>query len=77
MILKQKMRVVFCCGTGAGFDAGQGAARPFSPAQSVFSAEGVDQYENVTVVETYSGSNDTITVTFNNAGCQQPEQTAR
>ena len=35
-----------------------------------FSGRGFDEYEHVMVVETYSGSNDTITVTFKNAGCQ-------
>jgi len=42
-----------------------------------FSGRGFDEYEHVTVVETYSGSNDTITVTFKDAGCQQTEQIAR
>jgi hypothetical protein len=42
-----------------------------------FSGWGLDEYEHLTVVETYSGSNDTITVTFKNAGCQQTEQIAR
>jgi hypothetical protein len=42
-----------------------------------FSGVGFDEYEHVTFVETYSGSNDTITATFKNAGCQQTEQIAR
>jgi hypothetical protein len=42
-----------------------------------FSGVGSDEYEHVTVVQTYSGSNDTITVTFKNAGCQETEQIAR
>ncbi len=32
-----------------------------------YSARGLDEYEKVTVVETYSGSNDTIAVMFKNA----------
>lgn len=35
-----------------------------------FSGIGFDEYEHVTVVETYRGSNDTIAVTFKNPGCQ-------
>ncbi len=42
-----------------------------------FSAWGLDEYEKVTVVETYSGSHDTITVMFKNAGCQEPGQIPR
>jgi hypothetical protein len=42
-----------------------------------FSGRRYDQYEHVTVLETYSGSNDTITVTFKNTGCQQTGQIAR
>jgi hypothetical protein len=42
-----------------------------------FSSRGFDEYERVTFVETYSGSNDTITVMFKNANCQQTEQIAR
>ena len=42
-----------------------------------FSARGFDEYEQVTVLETYSGANDTITVTFKNIGCQQAEQIAK
>lgn len=42
-----------------------------------FSGVGFDEYEHVTVVQTYSGTNDTITVTFKNAGCQQAEHIAR
>lgn len=42
-----------------------------------FSGIGFDEYEHVTVVETHSGSNDTITVRFTDTGCQQAEQAAR
>ncbi len=42
-----------------------------------FSGVGFAEYEHVAIVETYSGSNDTITVRFKNAGCQQTEQIAR
>ena len=42
-----------------------------------FSGRGFDEYEHVTIAETYSGSNDTISVRFKNAGCQQTEQIAR
>jgi hypothetical protein len=41
-----------------------------------FSAIGFDEYEQVTV-ETYSGANPTITVTFKNIDCQQAEQIAK
>jgi hypothetical protein len=41
-----------------------------------FSSFGFAEYEHVAIVETYSG-NDTITVRFKNAGCQQTEQIAR
>ena len=37
---------------------------------------GFDEYEYVTFVQTYTGSNDTITVTFKNAGCQQRPSTS-
>jgi len=40
-------------------------------------AVGFDEYEYVTFVQTYSGSNDTITVTFKNAGCRETEHTIR
>ena len=36
-----------------------------------FSAIGGYEYDYVRIVETYSGSNDTITVWFKNAACQQ------
>ena len=36
-----------------------------------FSAMGGYEYDYVRIVETYSGSNDTITVWFKNAACQQ------
>ncbi|HWB85398.1 MAG TPA: hypothetical protein VG675_14745 [Bryobacteraceae bacterium] len=42
-----------------------------------FSSVSFDEYEHVTFVETHSGSNDTITVTFKNTGCQQTEHVAR
>jgi hypothetical protein len=42
-----------------------------------FSARSFDEYERVTVLETYSGANDTITVTFKNIGCQQAQQIAK
>ncbi len=73
--LKQKMRA-FLAELVPDSMRGKELSR-FMAQSGAFSGRGVDQYENVTVVETYSGSNDTITVTFNNAGCQQPEQTAR
>jgi hypothetical protein len=37
-----------------------------------FSTVGFTEYEHVTIVETYSGSKDTITVRFKNPACQQP-----
>ena len=43
----------------------------FMSQTGAFSGVGFDEYEHVTVVKTYSGYNDTITVTFRNAGCQQ------
>ena len=49
----------------------------FMSQTGAFSAVGLDEYEHVTVVETHRGSNDTITVTFKNAGCQQTEQIVR
>ena len=36
-----------------------------------FSARGGYEYDHVRIVETYSGSNDTITTWFKNAACQQ------
>lgn len=42
-----------------------------------FSAVGRAEYEHVEIIQTYRGSNDTITVRFKNAGCQQTEQIAR
>jgi hypothetical protein len=53
------------------------ALRRMLSQSGAFSGVGSDEYEHVTVVETYSGSNDTITVTFKDASCQQTEQTAR
>lgn len=44
--------------------------RRFLSQTGAFSGVGFDEYEHVTVVETYRGSNDTITVTFKDAGCQ-------
>jgi hypothetical protein len=49
----------------------------FMSQSGAFSGVGFDEFEHVTVVQTYSGSNDTITVTFKNAGCQQTEQIER
>jgi hypothetical protein len=50
--------------------------RPSMSATGAFSAVGFAEYEHVTSIETYRGSNDTITVRFNDAGCQA-EQIAR
>ena len=55
---------------------GKSLRRMFSQS-GAFSSVSPDEYEHVAIVETYSGSNDTITVRFKNAGCQQTEQTAR
>ncbi|HLH00486.1 MAG TPA: hypothetical protein VKX49_29545 [Bryobacteraceae bacterium] len=41
-----------------------------------FSAVAFEDYEYVTFAQTYRGSNDTITVTFKNAGCQQTPNTS-
>jgi hypothetical protein len=49
----------------------------FMSQTGAFSGVGFDEYEHVTFVETYSGSKDTITVTFKSAGCQRSEQIAR
>jgi hypothetical protein len=49
----------------------------FMSQTGAFSAISSDEFEHVTVVQTHSGSNDTITVTFKNAGCQQTEQIVR
>jgi hypothetical protein len=49
----------------------------FMSQTGAFSAVGFDEYDHVTFVETHSGSNDTITVTFKSAGCQQTEQVGR
>jgi hypothetical protein len=51
--------------------------RRFMSTTGAFSSMGIAEYEHVTIVETYSGSNDTITVRFKNTGCQQTEQIAR
>jgi hypothetical protein len=37
-----------------------------------FSSIGFAEYEHVTIVETYFGSNDTISVRFKNSACQDP-----
>ncbi|HLK67345.1 MAG TPA: hypothetical protein VKU19_28110 [Bryobacteraceae bacterium] len=49
----------------------------FMSQTGAFSGVGSTEYQRVTFVETYSGSNDTITVTFKNADCQQTEHIAR
>ena len=49
----------------------------FMSTTGAFSSVGFAEYEHVTIVETYSGSNDTITVRFKNTGCQQTEPIAR
>jgi len=51
--------------------------RRFMAQTGAFSGVGFDEYEHVTVVQTYSGTNDTITVTFKNADCQQAEHIGR
>ncbi|MBV8728978.1 MAG: hypothetical protein JO336_04130 [Acidobacteriia bacterium] len=43
-------------------------------ATGAFSTIGFIEYEHVMIVETYRGSNDTITIRFKNSACQQPEQ---
>ena len=43
----------------------------FQGQTGAFSARGGYEYDHVRIVETYSGSNDTITVWFKNAACQQ------
>ncbi|MGA7237750.1 MAG: hypothetical protein WBY44_18835 [Bryobacteraceae bacterium] len=48
----------------------------FMSQTGAFSGVGFDEYEYVTFVQTYSGYNDTITVMFKNAGCQQRPRTS-
>ena len=72
---KQKMRA-FLAELVPGSLRGKVLNRMFAQS-GAFSGRGVDEYEKVTVLETYSGSSDTITLTFKDAGCQQPDQTAR
>ena len=55
---------------------GKSLRRMFSQS-GAFSGVSSDEYEHVTVVETHSGTNDTISVTFQDARCQHAEQTAR
>jgi hypothetical protein len=43
----------------------------FQGQTGAFSARGGYEYDHVRIVETYSGSNDTITAWFKNAACQQ------
>jgi hypothetical protein len=73
--MKQKMRAFLAelvPDSMRGKELGRGMSQT-----GAFSGRGFSEYEHVMVVETYSGSNDTITVTFRNAGCQQTEQIAR
>jgi hypothetical protein len=44
--------------------------RRFMSQTGAFSGVGSGEYDHLTIVETYSGSNDTITVRFKNVGCQ-------
>jgi len=44
----------------------------FMSTTGAFSTIGFAEYEHVTIVETYRGSNDTISVRFKNPACQQP-----
>jgi hypothetical protein len=49
----------------------------FMSTTGAFSTVSLAEYEHVTIVETHSGTNDTITVRFKNASCQQAEQAAK
>jgi hypothetical protein len=73
--LKQKMRAFL--GELVPDSARGKERRRFMSQTGAFSGVGVDEYEHVTFVQTYSGTNDTITVTFKNSGCQQAEHIAR
>jgi hypothetical protein len=43
----------------------------FMSTTGAFSTIGFAEYEHVTIVETYRGSNDTISVRFKNSACEQ------
>jgi len=48
----------------------------FMSQTGALSGVAVDEYEYVTFFQTYSGSDDTITVTFKNTGCQRRPSTS-
>jgi hypothetical protein len=73
--MKQKMQA-FLADLVPDSMRGKSRGRMFSQS-GAFSGMSFDEYEHVTIVETLSGTNDTITVRFNDAGCRQTEPTAR
>jgi hypothetical protein len=74
-VMKQKMHA-FLAELVPDSMRGKALQRMFSQS-GAFSGVGADEYEHVTVVETFSGTNDTVTVQFKDAGCRPTEQTAK